>query len=127
MVCKFFVPYLLDIISISRPSYVCLYLDLVYVLVVVYFFVSFAHYRFDDIITFYFEKCYQYETIVELLHHSHDVTLSVRILKRHLKRLGLQRRCDLTPVLKNAARSFISCLVYDYKIVVEQGFILNYI
>lgn len=61
----------------------------------------------DDIIKFYFHKGYQYEDIVIRLAESHNMQVSVRTLKRHLHRLGLRRKPEVTTALLNRASNVV--------------------
>ena len=64
----------------------------------------------DDIIRHYFSCGYTYSLIVCLLHFVHGVTLSLRQLKRILRRLNLRRRraIDRTVLRRAAALLMVS-------------------
>ena len=51
-----------------------------------------ANYNQRSVITEYFNKGYEYSTIVQLLEKEHDVTMSIRTLKCRLHEYGLKRR-----------------------------------
>ena len=51
-----------------------------------------ANYNERSVITEYFNKGYEYSTIVQLLEKEHDVTMSIRTLKSRLHEYGLKRR-----------------------------------
>ena len=46
----------------------------------------------QDLIVLYFVEGYKYKTICNFLQHQHEYQLSLRQLKRILKRKGLKRR-----------------------------------
>lgn len=49
----------------------------------------------------YFNDGYSYNEIVDFLHQNHDMKISIRHLKRILKKLGMQRRNYVeSPVVK---------------------------
>ena len=57
----------------------------------------------DELVSWYFNLGYNYEVIVCFLHFLHGVDISLRQLKRVLKRLNLKRRHPTDPALINRA------------------------
>src|SRR5437016_1048919 len=54
---------------------------------------------FDEIVSAYFQRGYQYPDIVNFLATYHDIKISLRTLKRKLQQLGLKRKkADWSPL-----------------------------
>ena len=61
----------------------------------------------DELIGAYFRLGYEYKLIVCFLHFKHGVNISLRQLKRVLRRLGLRRRVRVTATLLSVAMQLI--------------------
>ena len=64
-----------------------------------------------ELISHYFHLGYEYEVILEFLKQYHDVSLSIRSLKRKLREYGLRRNANDVdePRLRNIIRSELRC------------------
>ena len=64
-----------------------------------------------ELISHYFHLGYEYEVILEFLKQYHDVSLSMRSLKRRLREYGLRRNANDVdePRLRNIIRSELRC------------------
>ena len=64
-----------------------------------------------ELISHYFHLGYEYEVILEFLKQYHDVSLSMRSLKRKLREYGLRRNANDVdePRLRNIIRSELRC------------------
>ena len=71
-----------------------------------------------DIIEWYFYEGYQYRTIVCFLYFVHGITLSLRQLKRELRKMNLHRRVQ--PSANNING-------YWYEFIVIELYIIMYI
>jgi hypothetical protein len=61
----------------------------------------------DELIRYYFSLGYEYRLIVCFLHFKHGIGISLRQLKRVLRRLGLKRRVRVTRALLSDAIQLI--------------------
>ena len=70
-----------------------------------------ANFNEEDLITYYFNRGFQYEEIIQFLGKYYNLSMSYSTLLRRLKQYGLKRRDQLTDDLFTRARVRISDII----------------